>query len=162
MATFMKTIWNVEGAILLFLPIAGTAFAADDDALFRILMRADIAHNFAAYCAQFDPLILQRTRGSQGDMQELSQRIRDEVISGLPTDEAYQLVLRSAKAAQVGALTTIRQLYGPDPDEERARLKNWCEVSVTPSLKQFVSDYDEHHEAFEESIRKAKEAVPKP
>ena len=80
MATFIKTIWNVEGAILLLLPIAGTAFAADDDALFRILMRADIALNFAAYCAQFDPLILQRTRGSQGDMQELSQRIRDEVV----------------------------------------------------------------------------------
>jgi hypothetical protein len=48
------------------------------------------------------------------------------------------------------------------PDEERARLKNWREVSVTSSLKQFVSDYDEHHEAFEESVSKAKEAVPKP
>jgi hypothetical protein len=162
MAIFMKTVWNVEGAILLLLPIAGTAFAADDDALFRILMWADTAHNLATYCAQFDPLLLKQTRGSQGDMQELSRHIRDEVIAGLPTDEAHQVVLRSAKAAQVGALMTIRQFYGPDPDEERARLKNWCEVSVAPSLKQFVRDYDEHHEAFEESIREAKGVVPKP
>jgi hypothetical protein len=91
MAILMRNIWKVGGAVLLTFFIGETVFAADDEALVRILTRADVAHNLTAYCAQFDPSILQQTRGTQGEMRGLMQHITSEVISGLPADEASRV-----------------------------------------------------------------------
>lgn len=134
-----------------------SAFAADDESLVRILTRADVADNFAFYCAQYDPSIIDRTRSAVGDMQALMLHIRGEVISGLPESDAARIIVRSADAARIGALVAIRKHYGPNPDKERARLHEWCEKSVVPSLKEFVARHDEHHAVFDRAIRKAKQ-----
>jgi hypothetical protein len=44
------------------------------------------------------------------------------VIAGLPFEEAKQIAIRSAQAARTGALLSVWRLYGPDPNEEHARL----------------------------------------
>ncbi len=134
-----------------------SAFAADDESLMRILTRADIADNFAFYCAQYDPSIIDRTRSTVGDMQALMFHIRNEVVSGLPESEARRIVVQSAGAARTGALMAIRKHYGPNPVEERARLHEWCEKSVVPSLKEYVARHDEHHVVLDQEIRRAKQ-----
>lgn len=135
----------------------GPALAADDESLVQILTRADAAHNFAVYCAQYDPSVFNRTKSSVGDMQHLMLHIRSEVISGLPQTEAFKIVLRSANVARAGALLTIRRLYGADRNEERARLHEWCEKSVVPSLREFVAWHDQHHAALDQTLQKAKQ-----
>jgi hypothetical protein len=153
----MKQAWKIgTGAILLVLTSAPT-FAADDLTLVQILARADITQNFAFYCAQYDSSIIERTKSNVGDAQALMLHIRSEVISGLPQVEAAQVILRSANAARTGALLAIRKLYGPNPQEERTRLADWCEKSVVPSIKEFVARHDQHHELFDQAIRKAKQ-----
>ncbi|MFG1464587.1 hypothetical protein V5F77_17010, partial [Xanthobacter sp. DSM 24535] len=137
-------------------------FAADDNSLVRILAKADIVHNFVVYCAQYDPSIIERTRGSVGDAQQLMLHVRSEVISGLPQAEAMEVVVRSANAARIGALLAIREHYGPNQSEERERLSNWCESSAVPLVKEFVSSYDDHHDAFDAEIARAKEDLQPP
>jgi len=132
------------------------AVAADDETLVRILARADIAHSLASYCAQFDSSILDRTTSSVGNIQSLMLHIRGEVVSDLPQAEALNVVVRSANAARAGALLAIRKLYGPDLDQERARLTSWCENSVVPSIKQFIAWHDDDHATFEWAIQRAK------
>lgn len=159
----MKPTWKVRvGGVLLATFLCAQAFAADDVTLVRILARADIAQNFAVYCSQYDPSIMERTRSKQGDMQSFMLHIRGEVVAGLPQDEAFGVVVRSADAARAGALIAIRKLYGQNPSEEHARLADWCEKSVVPSIKEFIDRHDEHHELFDEAIQKAKEQLQVP
>lgn len=158
----MKCTWKVGIGALLAAFLCAPVFAADDVTLVRILTRADIAQNFAAYCAQYDPSIVERTKNTQGDMQGLMVHIRGEVIAGLPQDEAFQIVVRSADAARTGALLAIRKFYGSDPSEERAQLSDWCEKSVVPAVKEFIDRHDEHHELFDEAIQKAKQGPQAP
>lgn len=145
------------GAILAVF-ICAPAFAVNDETLVRILTRAYIADNFAFYCAQYDPSIINRTRSTVGDMQALMLHIRGEVVSGLPESEASRIVIRSADAARTGALLAIRKHYGPNPDKERARLHEWCKKSVVPSLKEFVARHDGRHDVLDQEIREAKQA----
>lgn len=153
----MITRWKIAFVLICALVANGRSLAADDDALVRILARADIAHNFAFYCAQFDPSIIDRTRSAIGDMQALMLHIRSEVVSGLPEPEAFRVVVRSANAARAGALLAVRKLYGPNRQEERARLTEWCQESVVPSLREFVAQHDNNHAVFEKAILRAKQ-----
>lgn len=152
----MITRWKTALVLICAVVANGRSLAADDDALVRILARADIAHNFAFYCAQFDPSIIDRTRSAIGDMQALMLHIRSEVVSGLPEPEAFRVVVRSANAARAEALLAVRKLYGSNPSEERARLVEWCGKSVTPFLKGFVSQHDSNHVLLDEAISRAK------
>lgn len=88
--------------------------------------------------------------------------IREEVTSGLPQAEASLIILHSANAARAGTLLAIRKLYGPDPKTDRARISDWCETSVVPSLKEFVARHDQHHELFEQTIAGAKQSARTP
>ena len=82
--------------------------------LVRILARADMAHNLALYCAQYDPTIINKTKSTVGDVQALMLHIR-AVISELPQVEAAQIVIRAANAAKSDALHAVRRLK-LDPD----------------------------------------------
>ncbi len=119
-------------------------------------MRADIAHNFAFYCSQFDPSILDRTRSKIGDIQTLMAHMRGEVVSNLPEAEAARIVIRSADAAYSGALRAVRRFYGSNQQEERARLIDWCENTVVPSIQELVAQHDNNHAALDQAIRRAK------
>ncbi|MFG1284157.1 MULTISPECIES: hypothetical protein [Xanthobacteraceae] len=154
--------WKIGTGAILLSACLTPAFAADDDSLVRILAKADIAHNFVVYCAQYDPSIIERTRGSVGDAQQLMLHVRSDVISGLPQAEALEVVVRSANAARIGVLLAIRERYGPTQSEESARLANWCERSAAPSVKEIVSSHDDHHDAFDAEIARAKEDLQLP
>ena len=158
----MKQLWKLGTVAILFVMACAPSFAADDLTLVRILARADIAQNFAFYCAQYDPSIIERTKSSVGDTQALMLHIRSEVTSGLSQEEAATVVLKSANAARTGALLAIRKQYGPNPEEERTRLAQWCETSVVPSVKEFIARHDQHHEVFDQAIRRAKRDLPRP
>jgi hypothetical protein len=141
-----------------FLAIAcRPVFAADDEALARILTRAYIAHNFVFYCAQYDPTIISRTTGASGNMQQLMLHIRGEVVFGLSESEASTVVVRSADAARAGALLAIRKLYDSNRIEERARLTEWCENSAVPFIQELVAWHDRDHASFDLVIQKAKQ-----
>lgn len=156
----MRRAWTFGAAIGLLVVVCARTFAADDDlTLVRILARADITQNFVFYCAQYDPSIIERTRSSVGDAQQLMLHIRGEVVSGLPQGEAAQVVLRAANAARAGALIAVREHYGPDRAEEHARLASWCEKEVMPSVEEFINRHDHHHELFDEAIQKAKQTA---
>jgi hypothetical protein len=152
----MKKLAGFAIAIVLGLVPSIRAIAADDEALVQILTRADIADNFTEYCAQFDPSIVQRTSGAVGNTRALALHIRDEVIAGLPFEEAKQIAIRSAQAARTGALLSVRRLYGPDPNEEHARLAKWCQQSVERDVKNYVNAHDKHHDQMDISIENAK------
>ena len=137
--------------------VCAPTFAADSETLEQILTRTDVAHNLAFYCAQYDRSIIDRTRSTVGDMQQLMQHIRREVVSGLSEIDALYVVLRAANAARTESLIAIRKFYGTNPDEERARLSEWCEKTVVPSLKGFVASHDNAHALFEQAIEKAKQ-----
>lgn len=111
--------WQVGFCSIAALCICAAAQAADQMTLVRILTSADIAHNFTAYCAQFDPSIIERTKGGAGDIQGLMLHVRNEVIADLPQAEANEIIVRSANAARAGALMAIREHYGSDPTKER-------------------------------------------
>ena len=85
-------------------------------------------------------------RSAIGDTRALAQHIRGEVVAGLPLEEANQIIIRSAQAARAGALLAVRRLYGPNPDEERTRLTEWCQHSAEPSVQDFVNAHDQHHD----------------
>lgn len=154
---------NSRGKIVLGLMLAslilGQSYAADDEALARILAKADIAHNFAAYCAQYDHSIIDRTRSTVGDMQQLMLHIRAEVIAGLPESEAAEIVVRSANAARAQALLAIRKLYGQNQSEENTRLSEWCEKSAVPFLKEFGAQHDNDHRVLDQAVWKAKQDI---
>ncbi|MBX6329969.1 MAG: hypothetical protein IRY89_15485 [Pseudolabrys sp.] len=148
--------WTIALGLICAALASKQTFAADDEALVRILARVDIAHNFVFYCAQFDPSIIDKTKSAVGDIQALMVHIRDEVVSDLPKSEAARIVIRSADTARIGALRTVRRFYGPNRQEERARLTDWCESAVVPSIKEFIAQHDNDHAAFEYAIRRAK------
>jgi hypothetical protein len=151
----MKKVTRIATTIVFVLSSAVPAVAADDDALIQILTRADIADNFIEYCAQFDPSIIQRTNSAIGDIRALTLHIWDEVVAELPFEEANQVIIRSAQAARAGALLAVRRLYGPNPDEERARLTMWCQQSVEPDVRDYVNSHDQHHDQFLIAIKNA-------
>jgi len=153
----MRSAWKIGVSAALSTLVCAPSFAADDQMLVRVLTRADIAHNFAYYCAQYDPSIIARTKSSVGDMQALMLHIRKEVTTGLPQDEANKIIVRSANAARIGALMAIRKQYGPGQSDDHVRLANWCENSVVPSLNEFVVRHDEHHNLFDDAYRQAKQ-----
>ena len=136
--------------------IGQRARAANDDALVRILTRADIVDNFAVYCTQFDSSFLNSTKGVTGDAQAFAQHVKNEVIMDLPQEEASKIVFQAANAARAGALLAIRGLYGPDPEQARSHLSDWCARVVKPSVQQFVSDHDDRHDQFKKAIEDAK------
>lgn len=142
----------------LTLLLTASASAQNDAALVRILGRADIADQFTEYCAQFDPSIVQSTRGAIGDTRALALHIRGEVVSGLPTTEAGQIILRAAQAARAGALLAVRRLYGPDSNETKARITKWCQAKVEPDIKDYVNAHDFHHDRLTAAIQNAKQA----
>lgn len=152
----VKKLVCVAITIVFSLSSAVSAIAADDETLVQILTRADIADNFVEYCAQFDPSILQHTNSTVGNIRALALHIRGEVVSGLPFEEANQIIIRSAQAARAGALLSVRRLYGPNPDEERARLTEWCQHSAEPSVQEFVKAHDQNHDQFDAFIENAK------
>ena len=154
----MKKFVRIAIMIVLGLSSAVPAFAADDDVLVRILTRANIANNFTEYCAQFDHSIIQRTRSAFGDTRALAQHIRGEVVAGLPFEEANQIIIRSAQAARASALLAVRRLYGPNPDEERTRLTEWCQHSAEPSVQDFVNAHDQNHDQLDVFIENAKKS----
>lgn len=156
-----QTVKLGTATILLILACTPT-LAVDDLTLIRILARADVAQNFASYCAQYDPSIPDRTKSSVGDAQALVLHIRQEVTSGLPQAQAGSIIVRSENAARAGFLLAIRKLYGPDPKTDRGRILDWCETSVVPSLKAFVARHDQHHELFEQTIAGAKQSAQAP
>lgn len=158
----MKCHLKVWSCTILFNTIWTPTFGADSDNLVRILEKANIAHNFVVYCAQYDPSIIGRTRSNIGDAQQLMEHVRGEVISGLPQAAAMEVIVRSANAARIGALLAIREQYGPNRSEEDERLLNWCERSVVPSINEFVSSHDDHHDAFDAEIARAKEDLRVP
>jgi len=146
-------------AILLVISavLAGSAtYAADDAGLVRILARADMAHNLALYCAQYDPTIINKTKSTVGDVQALMLHIRGEVIAELPQVEAAQIVLRAATAAKSDALRAVRRLYGSDPQQERIRIANWCKESAVPFVQELVTEHEKHHEVLAREINSAK------
>lgn len=155
----MKKYRSIVSGLILASLVSVPSSAADDEALVRILTRADIAHNFASYCAQYDRSIADRTRSAVGDVRELMLHIRAEVIADLPEPEAFEIVVRSANAAHTGALLAIRRFYGQNQDEEYARLSEWCENTVVPSLKEFVTQHDNDHVLLDQAIRKAKQHI---
>ena len=156
METDVKKFVYVAIAIVICFSSSVFAIAANDEALVRILTRAYIVDNFTAYCAQFDPSIIQHTRSRIGDVRALALHIRDEVVAGMPFEEANQIIIRSAQAARAGALLAVRRLYGPNPEEERTRLTEWCQHSAEPSVQDFVKAHDQHHDQFDAFIENAK------
>ncbi len=154
----MRNLICVVITTVLGLSSAVPANAADDEALVQILTRADIADNFTEYCAQFDPSIVRRTSSGIGDIRALALHIRGEVVAGLPFEEASRIVIHSAQAARAGALVAVRRLYGPNPDEERARLAKWCQQSVERDVKNYVNAHDRHHDQLDILIKNAKES----
>ncbi|TAL81384.1 MAG: hypothetical protein EPN75_04565 [Beijerinckiaceae bacterium] len=158
----MKQALKFGTAAIFLISVCVPAVAADDLTLVRILARADMAQDFAFYCAQYDPSIIAKTKSNVGDAQALMLHIRSEVTSGLPEPEAARVVLLSASAARNGALLAIRKLYGPDRRGERARLADWCETSVVPLVQEFAAMHDQHHEMYDESIQRAKRSRQAP
>jgi hypothetical protein len=73
-------------------------------------------------------------------------------------EEANQIIIRSAQAARASALLAVRRLYGPNPDEERTRLTEWCQHSAEPSVQDFVNAHDQHHDQLDDFIENAKKS----
>jgi hypothetical protein len=154
----MKKFVRIAIMIVLGLSSAVPAVAADDDVLVRILTRANIANNLTEYCAQFDPLIIQRTRSAIGDTRALAQHIKGDVVAGLPFEEANQIIIRSAQAARTGALLAVRCLYGPNPEEEHTRLTEWCQHSVELTVQDYVNAHNQYHDQMDVFIENAKKS----
>ncbi|MFH1556121.1 MAG: hypothetical protein ABII76_14870 [Pseudomonadota bacterium] len=136
----------------------GQAAAADDDALVRILTKAFLAQNFAAYCAQFNPDIANTTRGKEGNISQLVQHIRSDVIEGLSKEDAEIVIRRSADAARAGALLAIRRFYQSDLSLQRQEIAAWCTLSIPSDIVEYVQDHDGQHDQFDRAIAAAKKA----
>jgi hypothetical protein len=143
-------------SLLACAPISASAAAADLVRLADILEPVLTAQQFAALCRAAGPG-LGDVRGSLGTVQTYSRHMRDEILDGLPQDQAG-IVLTSAADRARGAAQERLHAFASSPNEVNvSALANWCQGSARLYIRTVLAGHDNDHDTYDNTIRSAKE-----
>jgi len=136
--------------------LAYPALSKDFGILTRMLYAAFLAEQGMAVCTARDPAFASDTSGPKGDMHTYSQHIKAEVTAGLSETETLLLLKRAADIAKAEAQRAIRNLRAEGPENETARLSNWCQTVVKPLVRNVIDTHDNHHDQIDQLMDRAK------
>jgi hypothetical protein len=137
--------------------ITEDAAAKDLGALAEFVIPAYTAMDFAAVCAQDDPLFLQRTRGARGNALQYAEHIKDEAIKSLDRGEAITVLKAAAEAARNVARKQMRQLAPNYPAAIPGEIATWCHEVVSPFVRTIMERHEEGHAQLMTKIEQAKQ-----
>jgi hypothetical protein len=136
--------------------ISTSAVAADLVRLADILAPVLTARQFAGLCRAADPSF-DDVRGSLGTVQTYSRHMRDEVLDGLPQDEAGVVLTTAAERARSTARERLHAFASSANDVNVSALANWCQGSARLYIRTVLTAHDNDHNAYESTIRSAKQ-----
>jgi len=144
-ALAMSTIVPVEGAS-----------AADQRKLAELLTPVYTAANFAAVCSVDDRGFFEDTRGSRGTSVVYMQHVKEEVIAGLPTPQATEVLVSAANTARDVARAKLRDLSRAAVQDTKIEVKAWCQRSARSFVQQVNIGHDAKHDEFLTALAAAK------
>ena len=148
---------------LVFAVLLGSAVGTEDaaakdlGALAEFVIPAYTAMDFAAVCAQDDPLFLQRTRGARGNALQYAEHIKDEAIKSLDRDEAITVLKAAAEAARNVARKKMRQLAPNYPAAIPGEITTWCHEDASLFVRTIMKQHEEGHTKLMTKIEQAKQ-----
>jgi hypothetical protein len=136
--------------------ISTSAAAADLVRLADILAPVLTARQFAVLCRAADPNFGD-VRGSLGTVQTYWHHMGDEILDGLPQDQAG-VVLRSAADRARSTARERLHAFASSPNEVNvSALANWCQQSARLYIRTVLAGHDNDHDVYESTIRLAKQ-----
>jgi hypothetical protein len=122
----------------------------------HILAPVLTARQFAVLCRAAD-LNFDDVRGSLGTMQTYSRHMRDEILDGLPQDQAGIVLTSAADRARSTARERLRAFASSRNEVNVSALANWCQGSARLYIRTVLAGHDNDHEAYDNTIRSAEE-----
>jgi hypothetical protein len=137
--------------------VSTSAASADLVRLADILAPVLTARQFAVLCRAADPSF-DDVRGSLGTVQTYSRHMRDEILDGLPQDQAGIVLTSAADRARSTARERL-QPFAPSPNEVNvSALANWCQESTRRYIRTVLAGHDNDHDGYDNTIRSAKQS----
>lgn len=138
------------------IPSNGVAASPNIEILWRLLAPAYFMLTIGDACLAEDPSFISRNLGKRGDFRAYAQEVKVEVSEGVPMPDLLIVLQRAADAAKSEALSEIRSLAADTFELERQNMENWCNISATRIVRDFIKTHDEDHAGFEALLRIAK------
>ena len=123
--------------------------------LIDTLAKNFLAQRVSAICAVDNKNFINETSGALGDASSYAERVKQEVVSGLPLNEEASIIGEAATQAKAEALQVIRSL-SVDGQIDPARLDGWCKTVGKPFIQKLERIYDMRHSDFERELNNAK------
>jgi hypothetical protein len=136
--------------------ISRSAAAADLVRLADILAPVLTAGQFAVLCRAADPNFGD-VRGSLETMQTYSRHMRDEILDGLPQDQAGVVLTSAADRARSAARERVHAFASSPNEVNVSALANWRQRSARLYIRTVLAGHDNDHDAYESTIRSAKQ-----
>jgi hypothetical protein len=136
--------------------ISKSAAAADLVRLADILAPVLTAGQFAVLCRAADPNFGD-VRGSLGTVQTYARHMRDEILDGLPQDQAGVVLTSAADRARAAARERLHAFAFSQNDVNVSALANWCQESARLYIRTVLAGHDDDHNAYENTISSAKQ-----
>lgn len=137
----------------IFLGLSGPARAADLKELARLLAPALIAEQFTNVCATFDD----KSLGRVDDVRTLAGHIQQEVLAGLPAEQAQTVVVAAANEARSLALREVHALKNA-----QNALVSWCEDVANAFVDRIAVAHTTAHASLDAAINLAKRPAGDP
>ena len=139
--------------------IPAQSHAKDLIRLAELLTPAYTAMNYGAICTARSPWYGQNVRGPLGPMPAYAQHIKEEVIAGLPEEQAQFVMVNAADASKATALAQLRK-FGPRFAVDEQRLGRWCDLEAKRFIMDVIFRHDTDHVIFLRTIIEAKSDEP--
>lgn len=143
------------GAFLFAWSVPGRA--RDLVELGRILTPAYTAMSLANLCSMEPEWRNTQPRGLHGVAIRYAQHVKDEMVEGLSSAEAMEVLRFAAGRARDEARRQLNQyVYPGEKSSENARFKAWCTGHVSRIIAEFIHQHDGRHVEFMEQLLRAK------
>ena len=88
-------------------------------------------------------------RGSLGTVQTYSRHMRDEILAGLPQDQAGVVLTSAADRARSTARERLHAFASSPNEVNISALANWCQGSARLYIRTVLAGHDNEHDAYE-------------
>jgi hypothetical protein len=121
--------------------ISTSAASADLVRLADILAPVLTARQFAVLCRAADPNF-DDVRASLGTVQTYSRHMRDEILDGLPQDQAGVVLTSAADRARSTARERLHAFASSPNEVNASALANWCRGSARLYIRTVLAGHD--------------------
>jgi hypothetical protein len=114
-----------------------------------------LAQQVSTICSVDNTSFRSETSGALGDAGKYAERVKQEVIAGLSSEEASALIFEAATKARGDALQLMTR-FSANGLVDPVKLEGWCRTIGKALIRRLALTYDEHHSEFEQELNKAK------